>query len=348
MLSVSLADSHRDPSLCAAATLIVEAVEMLVLGPGESGMQVRVTNSARSLIKGYQWNTRTQGLGGVLSWLSILMELVDCVSFRQTIAWDPDTWGIDVSFPVHNSIAGNEELWTHQIIHVCAKVSDLRASQPESSGCTAKKRIEKWNLYNEWCNKWFASIPRSMLPLGNVQPWQRNPQSVFPQVWLLEKSAVISQMLFHLTRIMLIETDPLRETRFELEEEQQRHAYTICGIFSNDKNSGIPIFSVQVFGLAAAYLLDKKAQEEASATLHQVRLTTGLNTAHIREKLEETWGWHSPHQTSSSTFDTVMPIEFQESESAAGYHDAGITEALSHPLADPESLLHQDFHYNYP
>ncbi|KAL4985960.1 hypothetical protein BDW68DRAFT_164195 [Aspergillus falconensis] len=352
MLSDSIASLHRDPSLCATAALIIEIAEMLTLGPIESGMRIRAGNSARSLIRECQWTTRTQGLGGTCSWLSILMELLDCITFRQTVVWDPDTWGIDMGFVVEPSIAGNEGLWTQRIIYICTKVSDFRSSNIKGNGNSTRyaeaQRLEQWSLYNEWCDKWSDSIPRSMLPLGNVQPWQRNPQSVFPQVWLLERSAIVSQMLYHITRIMLLETNPLQQDHLpELQEEQQRHAYSVCGIVSNDKNSGIPIFSAQLLAVAGGYLVDRKAQEEVVAILDQLRRTSGLGTEHIRDKLQETWGWHSHgHQPFPNTVDTsTVPIEIHTSNHGHEYPQVGITDPFPYTLVETHQYL--DHHLVY-
>ncbi|KAL4784224.1 hypothetical protein BJX76DRAFT_328023 [Aspergillus varians] len=355
MLSDSLTSLHRDPPLCAAAALIIEVTEMLVLGPIESGMRFRAGNSARSLIRESQWNTFTQGLGGASSWLSILMELLDCISFRHTIIWDPDNWSVDMSFATQQGSAGNEELWTQRIIYICAKVSDFRSSASvqglgKSTRNAEAERIQQWNLYNDWCDKWFASIPRSMLPLGHIQPWQRNPQSVFPEVWLLERSAIIAQMLYHIVRIMLVETHPLQPDGLaEVQQEQQGHAYNLCGIVSNHKNSGVPIFSAQLLAIAAGYLLDRKAQDEVITILNQMKHLTGLNTDHLKNKLEETWSWHSHHgQALLHSLDTTtMPIEFHASDPSHEYPHIGITDTFSNSLTDTHPYLDHHLVYDH-
>ncbi|KAL4919844.1 hypothetical protein BDW62DRAFT_34841 [Aspergillus aurantiobrunneus] len=347
MLSDSLVSLHRDPSLCAIAALIIEVAEMLVLGPIESGMCIRAGNSARSLIRECNWNTHTQDLSGACSWISIIMELLDCITFRQTIVWEPDSWGVDMSFPVQPSpITGEEESWTQRIIYVCARVSDFRASsnrQARTSTRTANaQRLQEWTLYAEWCDKWFASVSRSMLPLGRVQPWQRNSQSVFPDIWLLGRSAIVAQMLYHVTRIMLVEMDPFRQDHVaELQEEQQRHAYDVCGIVLSDKNSGIPIFSAQLLAVAAGYLIDRKAQDEVLSILDQMKHTTGLNTNHVKAQLQESWGRHSQgHPGFPGTLDTTTgPIDFHTSERGNEYPHIDITDSFAHSLAESHPYL---------
>lgn len=353
MLSDTLTTIQRDASLCATAALIIEVVEMLVLGPIESGMRIRAVNTARSLITECGWNTRTQGLGGACSWLSIVMELLDCISFQHMIAWDPDTWGVDINFTVQPSVTGNEELWTQRIIYICAKVSDLRSSLitqglSKSTRNAEAQRLQQWSLYNGWCDKWFASVPRSMLPLGQVQPWQRNPQSAFPQVWLIERPAIVAQMLYHVTRILLAGTDPLRQDRLaEQQQEQQHHAYNVCGIVSNDKNCGMPIFSAQILAIAAGHLVDRKAQAEVLTILDEMRRTTGLNTDHLKHKLEETWDWHSHNgqQLLSALEATTLPFEFHTHEPGHEYSHIGIADPFSHTLTDAHPFL--DHHLTY-
>jgi hypothetical protein len=186
-----------------------------------------------------------------------------------------------------------------------------------------------------------------MLPLGQVQPWQTNPHSAFPQVWLLERSAIIAQMLYHITRIMLIETDPLRQDHpADMQHDQQHHAINVCGIVSNDRNSGIPIFSPYFLAVAADYLIDRKAQEEALAILNQMPGTTGMNTDHIREKLQQKWNWDmlDGHQPLPNNVDSTVSIEFSTSDPSHGFLQAGL-DPFAHSLTDSHPYL--DHHHTF-
>ncbi|KAL4931632.1 Zn(II)2Cys6 transcription factor domain-containing protein [Aspergillus undulatus] len=352
MLSDLLKSPKNDSSLCAVAALLVEVTETLLLGPIESGLRIRATNSARALIRACHWNTCTQGLGGACSWVNIIMELLDCITFRQTLTWDPGTWGVDMSFASQPSRFGNEHLWTQRIMYICAKVSDFRSLNAHDIGNSTRnaetRRAQEHSMYTEWCDKWFASIPRSMLPVGQVEPWRRNPQSVFPEICFLERSAVVTQVLFHITRIMLIETDPLRQGHLhEMQEEQQRHAYRICGIVSSDKKNGIPLFSTPLLAIAAGYLFERHAQEEALAILDEIQRTTGVNTDYLRSKLPETWGWLSNgHEPFADSIDnTAMSMDFHAPAPGHEYHDASITDPFSHSLMEAHPYL--DHHINY-
>ncbi|KAL4802374.1 hypothetical protein BDV18DRAFT_65675 [Aspergillus unguis] len=346
----SLKDPQRDTAFCAAAAVIVHVMDFLTLGPIETLTHLRGTNHPSYLVRDCQWTTLTSGLSGACTSLSILLELLDCINPVRMISWDPDTWGIDMNFTVQQpSITGNEELWTRRMIYICAKSSDLRLVEMKIDGASTPtdeaQRAQQWHVYSEWCDRWYAAIPRSMLPLGHVQPWQRNPQSVFPQVWLLGKSAVIAHMLYQITRIMLLETDPLRHERQSVQQEQEQHAYFVCGIMSNEKNSGIPVFAVQLFCMAAGYLKDQKAREEALAMLYQLRLSTGINTAFMRHHLQETWAGHSPVDENLRDFmDTTLPLDFHASD----YPHSSINDALSHSLAEPGSYLHYHLTHDGP
>ncbi|KAL5338616.1 hypothetical protein BJX70DRAFT_195251 [Aspergillus crustosus] len=345
MLSESLRDADHDLALCAAAAVILEVAEVLISFPIQSKDPNQASNSARSLVRGCEWNTRTSGLGGACSWLSILMELFDCLTFQRALVWDPDTWGIDMSFVTQPHLTGSEELWTQRIIWICAKVSDFHFSTVHSTTRSTRgaesHRLNEWELYNEWCDRWVTTIPRSMLPLGQVQSWQTTSQSVFPHVWLLEHSASVAQVLYHITRIMLIETDPLRQDPAGMQQEQQHHAYYVCGIVSNDKASAIPIFSSFFLAVAGAYLVDQKAQEETLAILDQVRGNTGMNTGHVEERLMQKWNWHSRdgHQAPPYTGDPLS-IEYNTSNPDHDFLQGGLDpfdhalSSNSHPYLD--------------
>ncbi|KAL2830865.1 hypothetical protein BDW59DRAFT_140899 [Aspergillus cavernicola] len=342
MLSEYLSDSHHDPALCAIAAVIIEVAEAVALGPVESAKRIQPATPARSLIRECQWNTRTQGLGGACSWLNIVMELLDClINPERTLTWDPDTWGIDINFTQAQLFTGNEELWTQRMIYICAKVLDFRASnQLGLAGHSAiNQRLHDWNLYNEWCDRWLISIPRSMLPLGQLQPWQRSPQSVFPQVWLPERSAIVAQMLYHVTQIILIKTDPLHDCLPEMQHEQQRHAYNVCGITSSDRRSGIPIFSTQLILVAAEFLIEPEAREEVLAILDQMGHTTGLKTQQVKEKLLDTWGRGSSHghqPPHNSLVPGIVSNEFHTSNPDHDYLTDPFTDSFteSHPYLD--------------
>ncbi|KAL4794550.1 hypothetical protein BDV19DRAFT_364796 [Aspergillus venezuelensis] len=353
MLSASLESQQSDSFLCAAAALILEVAEKLLIGQ-ESTLSNRFRSSARALIRECQWNTETQGLGGACSWISIVIELLESITCQKPLGWSPDTWGVDMNFAAESSLTGREQLWVHCIIYICAKVSGFRLSNARGSRNSTRnaetQRLQEWNQYNDWCEKWSTSIPRSMLPLGHIQPWQRHPQSAFPELWLLDRPAIFAQLFYYLTQIMLVESNPLQQKNpHEMQEDLQRNAHQICGIVTNDKNGGVPIFSIPLLAIAASYLLERHAQEEVIAFLEQTKRTAGVNTEHHQNKLRETWGWHSNgHGPLHDGLDTgSISVHFHAPGHGNDFHPDSLMDPFSHSLMEPHPYLDQHITYEH-
>jgi hypothetical protein len=128
-------------------------------------------------------------------------ELLSCVHHNWTLSWDPDTWGVDIDMEhVQASIGGNHDIWHHRILYICAKVLILRAALRQSQGMGddvlqahhLNNLCQEWVLYSRWCDQWEKSIPRSMVPLGYLQPWQTPSKSVFPEVWYVHIFIVLT------------------------------------------------------------------------------------------------------------------------------------------------------------
>lgn len=81
---------------------------------------------------------------------------------------------------------GGEEMWIYRIVYICAKVVNFRSSgsqfQDVDHGASGM-RVHEWELYNKWFNQWENAVPRSMMPLGYLDPWQGSPKSAFPEIW---------------------------------------------------------------------------------------------------------------------------------------------------------------------
>lgn len=196
-----LQDPDRDSVLCATTAVILHAYELM--SPGSIMHHMNHTAGARALIKECGWDARSPGLGGACFWLSVDIELLTCLQFNWILAWDPDSWDVNMDtmdqahhhHHYHSSLAGDEEdIWTHRIVYICAKISNFRASilQLFHAGAGAgavrddveiSQRCQEWATYSTWCDQWSKSVPRSMRPLAYLQPWQTNSKSVFPKVW---------------------------------------------------------------------------------------------------------------------------------------------------------------------
>lgn len=178
----SLQNPDRDSTMCAAAAVVLSICELMC-----STTMFRMNHSARTLAKACGWDGRTPGLGGLCFWLSASMELLTCLHFNWTFSWDPDAWGIDMDMDDDSSkVVGDEELWIHRIIYICAKISNFRSSaSPQqtdnpANGLTLSQRCHEWKKFNDWCDRWQEALPRSMMPLSYVL-FPEN--SEFPKVW---------------------------------------------------------------------------------------------------------------------------------------------------------------------
>jgi hypothetical protein len=146
---------------------------------------------ARALIKECRWNARSTGIGGACFWLNVGMELLSCLHFNWKMAWEPDTWEVDMNMSASaGHVAGDEELWTHRMVYICAKIADFRASIPQfqrldraTHDSRLGQRCAEWNDLKAWCDEWARCVPRSMQPIGYLQPWQSKSKSSFPEVW---------------------------------------------------------------------------------------------------------------------------------------------------------------------
>lgn len=180
----SLQNPDRDSAMCAAAAVVLNIYELMC-----STIMFRMNHSAgaRALLKECGWDGKTPGLGGICFWLNVSMELLCCLRFNWTMAWDPVTWGVDMDMDDASSkIVGDEELWIHRIIFICAKVSDFRSSAPHQqtdhpdNNLNLSQRCQQWNKLKGWCDRWQDAVPRSIKPLSNVAA---PDNSAFPEVW---------------------------------------------------------------------------------------------------------------------------------------------------------------------
>jgi Fungal specific transcription factor domain len=184
-----LQNPNRDTVLCATTAVILNVYEVMC----ESAMRrMNHIAGARALIKECRWNGRAPGLGGACFWLNVGMELLSCLHFNWQLAWDPDTWGIDITIEPTppGTIAGHEEIWTHRMVYICAKIANFRASvsifhDSDSNAYRARisQRCQEWTTYKGWCDEWAKHVPLSMTPLGHLQPWQTHSKSSFPEIW---------------------------------------------------------------------------------------------------------------------------------------------------------------------
>ncbi|KAB8228183.1 Zn(II)2Cys6 transcription factor [Aspergillus alliaceus] len=301
----ALHDPDRDSALCATTAVVLNVYELMCSKSFPSIHGMNHIAGARALIKECHWNARTPGLGGACFWLNVSMELLSCMHFNWALAWDPDTWGVNMDFEqAQPSVAGNEELWTHRMVYICGKVANLRSSMSQhqpldrsTNDMEINQRCQEWTMYNEWCDKWAKAVPRSMIPLAYLPAWQTNPKSSFPNIWLIKRASIIARLFYHTTRILLTKTHPL-ESEFspEMQSVQQSHAHDVCGIVANVKDRGFASLSIRFLAIAAECLATRVAQEEVFRIIDNIAKDTGWKSDQVKEGLQQAWGWHPAQQ----------------------------------------------------
>ncbi|QGA14140.1 hypothetical protein EYB26_001793 [Talaromyces marneffei] len=308
-----LQNPHRDPVLCATAAVILNVYEVMC----ESAMQrMNHIAGARALIKECRWNGKSPGIGGACFWVNVGMELLSCLHFNWQLAWDPDTWHMDMDTELVPSegLFGNEDVWTHRMVYICAKVANFQATipqfqslDPQSHQLRLQQRCHEWETYKRWCDEWARCIPRSMIPACYVQPWQTS-KSAFPEIWLMKRPAIVGRIFYHLTCILLTKTHPL-ESEFSpnLREMQQRHAYDACGIIAYVKDRGIATTSIRCLAIAGECLVAREAQEEVLQIIDKIIKETGWRIAFLKPELQAKWGWNTsaPTNTNNSNITTT-------------------------------------------
>lgn len=179
-----LQNPDRDSTLCAVTATVLGMYEIMF---SRDVHGLNHAAGARALIRECHWDTRSPGLGGACFWLSVMMELFTCLRFNWSLAWDPDTWGIDINMGETRSHAtGGEEMWTHRIVYICAKIINFRSSGSQFQDVdhgVSEMRVHEWELYKKWCDQWENAVPRSMMPLGHLNSLQGSPKSAFPDIW---------------------------------------------------------------------------------------------------------------------------------------------------------------------
>ena len=191
LLLKSLQNPNRETVICATAAVILNVYEIM----SERALQrMNHIAGARALIKECGWSARTEGLGGACFWLNVGMELLSCLHFNWQVAWAPDDWGVNMDMTRDNR-AGHEDAWTYKITYITAKVANFRASiprfqdaNPAAQNLRMQNRLEEWNKLKHLCDLWASNIPRTMVPMAILPPYQTATKSTFPEVWYVQSS----------------------------------------------------------------------------------------------------------------------------------------------------------------
>ncbi|KAJ5740191.1 hypothetical protein N7493_000063 [Penicillium malachiteum] len=326
-------DPNRDSVLCATAALVLSVYESMSPQPN-----MKHVAGSRALIRECGWSAKTPHLGGACFWLSVSMELLQCLEHGWALSWNPDTWGIDMHMDQVQPLWKGDEHWLHRIIYICAKVANFRVAMQNlyssvdspSKSVQLNEAVQEWNHYNAWCEQWARSIPRSMRPIGHVQPWQTESPSRFPKICLIKRSAIISQFFYHATRIALAKAHPMATAHPEMKKIQQSHAYDVCGLAANLKDRSISNIALHCLSVAAESLEIQEAREEVLHIFDNLTKETPWHAGPIKERLKRLWNWTHHVQTVDPT---QMHSEFFELDPALSIGgESGFDASVTNPL----------------
>ncbi|OQD84955.1 hypothetical protein PENANT_c011G09810 [Penicillium antarcticum] len=330
-------DSNRDSVLCAATALALGFFE--TMSPLSSHRRAHIAGS-RALIRECGWTSKTPGLGGACFKISISAELLNCIRYNWSLSWDPNTWGIDMNMDhCHAPSESSEDAWSYRIFYICAKVVIFQASfrsQYLSNNATGATQLndqfQEWSLYNNWCENWEKSAPRSMAPLGYLQSWQTNSKSAFPEIMIHKRSAIVARLFFHTTRILLSKSNPIQsEFDGDMRDMQRNHAHEMCGLIACIKDRSLSDILLRCLAIAAECLETRSAQEEVLGIFDIIAKTTTSNVESVKNDLRQIWSWVDAHPH------TVTPAQmhnhyYELDPSLAISEDSGSPSRLSNPL----------------
>ncbi|KAJ5558624.1 hypothetical protein N7535_008841 [Penicillium sp. DV-2018c] len=285
----------RDSVLCATAALVLGFFETMSSHSTHGGQH---STGSRALIRECGWTAKTPGLGGACFRISVSAELLNCMRRNWILAWDPDSWGVNMQMchepDTHES---RQDTWYHRILYIFAKVVALWASRPsqgfggDKSGAAMEFEEREWARYNSWCMQWADSVPRSLVPLGYLSQWPTN-SGFFPEILFTQRSAIVARLFYYATRILLAKTNlSTSESDKETRIKQRNHAYDICGLIAHTKDRGISDISIQFLTLAAEYIDIREAQSEVLEIVDRIAKVAGINAELIKYELKQIWHW---------------------------------------------------------
>ncbi|TKA64813.1 hypothetical protein B0A55_10551 [Friedmanniomyces simplex] len=291
----NLQNPNRDTVICATTAVILNVYEIM----SERALQrMNHIAGARALIKECGWNARSQGIGSACFWLNVGLEVLSCLHFNWQVAWDPDDWAVDMDF-TREIINGREEVWTHRMLYILAKVCNFRATMPRhpepdprDDQIRTQQRYEEWSRLRGWVDAWNDGIPRTMQPMAFLYPYQTSSKSVFPEVWLVKRTAIVARLFFHTAQLLLAQTHPYYgNDNLEMTELAKRHSNMICGIVAHVKDRGVASVALRSLAHAAEILTDRREQEEVLQIFDKINKETGWRIGFVYGDLKAKWGW---------------------------------------------------------
>ncbi|KAI1332403.1 hypothetical protein F5Y16DRAFT_407639 [Xylariaceae sp. FL0255] len=292
-----LQNPDRNTGECAATAVVLNVYEIMSEAPSQRMSHI---SGARALIRECKWSAKSTGLGNACFWLNVGMELLSCLAFNWQTAWDPELWGVNMDFNTERE-AGNEEIWVHRMFFIMGKISNFRASlpkfqepSPHDEQLRVQYRANQWDQLKGMCKDWDDACPRSMHPYAYVHASQHvGPvKSLFPNIWLLKRAAVIGRLYYHMALCILAQVNPTASKDSEESlATQQHHAHQVCGIVAHTKDRGVASVSIRSIALVAEILTERAEQEEVASILQRIADETGWRLAVVIQPLKKHWGW---------------------------------------------------------
>jgi len=310
----NLQDPNRDTVICATTAVILNVYEIMSERALQRMMHIA---GARALIKECGWNARTLGVGSACFWLNVGLEVLSCLHFNWQVAWNPDDWGVEVDF-TRELETGKEEVWTHRMLYIIAKVANFRATRPSTQDrhsrveqALVQQRLEEWTRLRNMCEAWNNGIPRTMHPVAYLHPFSTSSGSAFPEVWLVKRSTIVARLFYHTAQLLLAQSHPYYGTEnAEMAELRNRHAQQICGITAHVKDRGVASVAIRSLAHAAEVLTKRSEQEEVLKIFEKINKETGWRVGYVYGELKDKWGWN----------EGPSPEQFAQTHTAAKEH----------------------------
>lgn len=301
LLLKSLQNPDRDSILCATTATILNVYEVM----SEKALQrMNHIAGARALIKECRWDATSTGIGAACFWLNVGLELFSCLHFNWSVAWDPDTWGIDMSMDAQH-VGGNEEKWTHNILWILSKITNFRATAQRryhdgsvhAEQMRLQQRHQHWMGLKQFCDRWQKCVPPTMHAVGRVAAPMTRLRSAFPELWFIKRTTIVARLFYHTAMALMGSIHPLASMQPEIENEMHEmrlhHSKLVCGIVAHVKDRGVASASIRCLAAAAENLVDRREQEEVLQIFDRIKQETGWRVDFIHDDLRERWGWTS-------------------------------------------------------
>jgi len=319
LLLKSLQNPDRDSVLCATTATILNVYEVM----SENALQrMNHIAGARALIKECRWDATSTGIGAACFWLNVGLELFSCLHFNWGVAWDPDTWGLDMTMDPQ-PVGGNEEDWTHKMLWILSKITNFRSSVPRYQEQTVHaeqvrlhQRHQQWLGLKQFCDKWNSCVPPTMHAMAYLPPYMTSSKSAFPEVWFIKRTTIVARLFYHTAMALLGAVHPMspidQQTADDMQAMKVYHSRQICGMVAHVKDRGVASASIRCLAVAGENLTVRREQEEVLQIFDKIKKETGWRINFIHDDLKEKWGWNHDEFDNMSTASSGASSFYQQ------------------------------------